>query len=50
MCLTRGKLLKQQDWHNWQDLEFLELYQYFDFAQGMFGDPCAVTSDEAVYY
>jgi hypothetical protein len=47
MHLTQGKLLKQQDWHNWQDSEFLQLDQYF--TQGMFGDPCAVTSDEAVF-
>jgi hypothetical protein len=47
MCLNWGKLLKQLDWHDWQDLEFLQLDQYF--AQEMFGDPCAVTSDKAVF-
>jgi hypothetical protein len=36
MCLTRGKLLKQDDWHDWQASEFLQLDQYD--AQGMFGD------------
>ncbi len=46
MHSTWGKLLKQQDWHNWQDLEFLQQDQYF--AQGIFGAPSAVTSDEAV--
>jgi hypothetical protein len=48
MHLTWGKLLKQNDWHDWQELEFLQLNQYF--AQGMFGDPSAVTSVEAVFY
>jgi hypothetical protein len=47
MRLTQGKLLKQNDWHNWQDSEFLELDQYF--AQGMFGDPRAVTSDKNIF-
>ncbi len=47
MQLTQGKLLKQNDWHDWQDLEFLQLDQYF--AQGMFGDLCTVTSDKAIF-
>ncbi len=28
MCLTRGKLLKQDDWTDWQEYEFLQLNQY----------------------
>jgi hypothetical protein len=48
MQLTQGKLLKQNDWHDWQDSEFLQLDQYF--SQGMFGDPRAVTSDKAIFY
>jgi hypothetical protein len=47
MQLTHGKLLKQSDWQDWQDLEFLQLNQYF--TQGMFGNPCAAASDEAVF-
>ena len=37
MKLTRGKLLKQPDWHEWHDSEYLQLDQYYD--QGMFGSP-----------
>jgi hypothetical protein len=48
MRLTRGKLIKQDDWSNWQDSEFLQLDQYN--AQGMFGDPVAVEKDDAVFY
>jgi hypothetical protein len=47
MQLTHGKLLKQRDWQDWQDSEFLQLDQYY--TQGMFGDPCAIASDEAVF-
>ncbi len=48
MRLTQGKLLKQDDWHDWQDSEFLQLDQYN--AQGMFGDPVQVDKDDAVFY
>jgi hypothetical protein len=48
MRLTRGKLLKQADWADWQNSEFLQLDQYD--AQGMFGDPVAVEKDDAVFY
>jgi hypothetical protein len=48
MRLTRGELLKQDDWHDWQDSEFLQLDQYN--AQGMFGDPVQVDKDDAVFY
>ncbi len=48
MRLTRGKLLKQDDWQDWQASEFLQLNQYN--AQGMFGDPVAVDKDDAVFY
>jgi hypothetical protein len=37
MRLTRGKLIKQPDWEDWQQSEFLQLDQYE--AQGMFGPP-----------
>ena len=48
MKLTRGKLLQQQDWSDWQDSEYLQLNQYED--QGMFGQPVAVTEDDAVFH
>ncbi len=48
MRLTWGKLLKQDDWQDWQASEFLQLNQYN--AQGMFGDPVTVDKDDAVFY
>ena len=47
MKLTRGKLLRQDDWSEWQTSEFLQLDQYD--SQGMFGSPEAVESNEAVF-
>ena len=47
MKLTRGKLLRQEDWNDWQESEFLQLNQYD--AQNMFGSPVAVESTEAVF-
>ncbi len=47
MKLTRGKLLEQQDWLDWQDSEYLQLNQYED--QGMFGQPVAVREEDAVF-
>ena len=46
MKLTRGKLLKDEDWDIWQRSEFTQLDQYE--AQGMFGDPVPVTDKGAV--
>ena len=46
--LTRGKLLKQHEWEEWQESEFLQLDQYD--AQGMFGSPVMVDSDAAVFH
>ncbi len=48
MRLIKGKLLKQDDWHDWQDSEFLQLDQYN--AQGMFGDPVQANKEDAVFY
>jgi hypothetical protein len=48
MKLKHGKLLQQQDWSDWQDLEYLQLNQYED--QGMFGKPVAVTKNNAVFH
>ena len=36
MKLTRGKLLQQDDWTDWQTSEFLQLDQYD--TEGMFGN------------
>ncbi len=47
MRLTRGKLLRQDDWCDWQASEFLQLDQYD--AQSMFGLPVTVESTEAVF-
>ena len=48
MKLTRGKLLCQDDWSDWQDSEYLQLDQYD--SQGMFGDPIAVEEDDAIFH
>jgi hypothetical protein len=47
MRLTHGKLLWQDNWCDWQALEFLQLNQYN--AQSMFGLPVAVESNKAVF-
>jgi hypothetical protein len=48
MRLTRGKLLKQPDWEEWQASEYLQLDQYD--AQGMFGQPVPRAEDMAVFH
>ncbi len=48
MRLTRDKLLKQPDWHEWQESEFLQLHQYD--AQGMFGTPVPQEDGMAVFH
>jgi hypothetical protein len=48
MKLTQGKLIKQQDWDEWNKSEFLQLDQYE--AQGMFGKPTAAANNEAIFY
>ena len=45
--LTRGVLLKQSDWNEWQQSEFLQLDQYD--LQGMFGEPVVVSNKYAVF-
>ena len=45
--LTRGVLLKQADWDDWQKSEFLQLDQYE--LQGMFGDPVLLSNGNAVF-
>jgi hypothetical protein len=48
MRLTRGKLLKQPDWGDWQESEYLQLNQYND--QGMFGIPQRVDETASVFH
>ena len=48
MKLTRGKLLRQDDWTDWQDSEFLQLDQYA--AQGMFGALVKASKDDAIFH
>ncbi len=48
MKLTRGKLLQQQDWNDWQESEYLQLNRCKD--QAMFGRPMAVLEDDAVFH
>ncbi|KAL7551376.1 hypothetical protein ACHAWF_014575 [Thalassiosira exigua] len=47
MRLTRSKLLRQEDWSQWQESEYKQLDQYM--TQEMFGDPVPVDSDAAVF-
>ena len=48
MCLTRGRLLKQDDWTDWQDSEYLQMNQHD--SKGMFGNPVLITPDDAVFH
>ncbi len=48
MKLTWGKLLKRDDWSDWQNSEFLQLDQYD--AQGMFGNPVAAADGNAIFH
>jgi hypothetical protein len=48
MQLSRGKLLKQPDWDEWQQSEFLQLDQYDE--QGMFGPPVSMRDKMAVFH
>jgi hypothetical protein len=45
--ITRGKLMKQDEWTDWEASEFLQLEQYV--KQLMFGDPVQVESQSAVF-
>ena len=46
--LTRGKLLKANDWSDWQKAEWEQLDQFN--TQGMFGSPTRIDSTEATFY
>ncbi len=45
--LTRGFLMKQSDWGDWQQAEYLQLDQYD--LQHMFGDPAVVSDNSSVF-
>lgn len=48
MRLTRGKLLQQDDWTDWQNSEYLQLDQYDE--QGMFGTPVPMSKEDAIFH
>jgi hypothetical protein len=48
MKLTRGKLLKQDDWTEWNESEHLQLNQYN--KQFMFGDPVQADDELAIFH
>ena len=48
MKLTRGRLLKLNKWHEWQQSEYPQLNQYE--AQGMFGQPTQSNTDDAIFH
>ena len=48
MRLTRGKLMKQPDWNDWQQSEFIQLDLYD--AQSLFGQPVHWKEDMAVFH
>jgi hypothetical protein len=47
MKLTRGKLMKQDNWTKWSESEHLQLDQYN--KQFMFGDSVAATDESAIF-
>jgi hypothetical protein len=48
MKLTRGKLMKQDDWMDWNESEHVQLDQYN--KQYMFGDPVAAEDESAIFH
>jgi hypothetical protein len=48
MQLSRGKLLRQPDWNEWQKSDFLQLDHYEE--QGMFGTPMSMNGKMAVFH
>lgn len=46
--LTRGKLIRQNDWDEWQQSEWKQLDQYY--SQGMFGNPTEVLDRSQVFH
>ncbi len=45
--LTQGHFILQDDWHEWNSSEYTQLNQYE--AQGMFGSPTMVSSEDAEF-
>jgi hypothetical protein len=48
MKLTRGKLMKQDDWTKWNKSEHLQLEQYN--KQFMFGNPVLADNKSAIFH
>ncbi len=48
MKLTRGKLMKQDDWTKWNKSEHLQLDQYN--KQFMFCDPVLADGESAIFH
>jgi hypothetical protein len=48
MKLTRGKLMKQDDWTEWNELEYLQLDKYD--KQYMFGNPVPAEDSTAIFH
>jgi hypothetical protein len=48
MKLTQGKLMKQDNWMDWNKSEHLQLDQYN--KQYMFGDPVAAKDESAIFH
>ena len=48
MRLTRGRLMKQDNWTDWQHSDYLQLNQYWD--QGCLGMPTAVDQNNIVFH
>jgi hypothetical protein len=48
MRLTRGRLLKQDNWSDWQHSKYLQLNQYAD--QGCFRAPTLVEKNNTVFH
>ncbi len=48
MKLTQGKLMKQDDWTEWNESEHLQLDQYD--KQFMFGEPVIAENDLAIFH
>jgi hypothetical protein len=48
MQLTRGKLMKQDDWTEWNESEHLQLDQYD--KQYMFGGPVPAEDSSAIFH
>ena len=46
--LTQGKLLKQNDWNDWQQSEWLQLDQYY--SQCIFDEPVKVKDHSNVFF